>query len=101
MTTPRNRSTVLSLLLLVWCARAWGSDQGSIEGSVADPSGAMVTGVAVMARRSGTAALFEATTDHRGLFRLPVLPIGTYEVTAERAAPSSADSASSSRPPPP
>ncbi len=60
-------------------------NEGSVEGIVTDPSGATVPGVSLQARNLETAATLTATTNQDGLFRFPVLPVGTYELVAERA----------------
>jgi len=55
--------------------------RGSIEGTVRDASGAVLPGVLVEAR-STAGATATATTDARGQYRFPALPVGTYSVTA-------------------
>ncbi len=57
--------------------------QGSIEGRVTDPSGAVVAGAAVQARNLGTSVVYSTSSDRHGWFRFLVLPPGTYEVQAE------------------
>ena len=60
------------------------SPAGSIQGVVSDPSGAPAEAT-VTARLIETGRVFEATTDVEGLYRLPVLPVGRYEITASAA----------------
>src|SRR5205809_5533907 len=55
---------------------------GAIQGTVTDESGAVLPGVAVTIRNQGTGVVRETRTDPVGLFRAPLLPVGTYEVTA-------------------
>jgi hypothetical protein len=55
---------------------------GSISGTVLDASRAGIPGAVVTARNEGTGATREAVTDGVGRYALPLLPIGTYTVTA-------------------
>ena len=55
---------------------------GSIEGIVSDPSGAVVPGTAVRIQHFATGATLMTTTNNQGLFWFPVVPVGTYELTA-------------------
>jgi carboxypeptidase family protein len=54
--------------------------QGSISGTVADPTGAAVAGATVTATSRGTGQASSTTTDSAGLFRLSLLPVGSYEL---------------------
>src|SRR5262249_12044533 len=54
--------------------------KGSISGTVVDPQGAVVSGAAVQAKNVETGAVFSTTSDNSGLFRLNLLPAGTYNV---------------------
>ncbi|MBV9073853.1 MAG: TonB-dependent receptor [Acidobacteria bacterium] len=56
---------------------------GSIEGSVTDPTGAVIVGASVVARSVTAGAAFKTTTDNDGLFRVLVLEVGTYELRIE------------------
>lgn len=55
---------------------------GAIEGTVTDESGAVLPGATVTVRHQATGILRETSTDGSGVFRAPLLPVGTYEVTA-------------------
>ena len=55
---------------------------GAIEGTVTDESGAVLPGVAVTIRNQATGITRETTTDGSGVYRAPLLPVGTYEVAA-------------------
>ena len=68
-------------LALVWCIPSVGQvGKGSISGSVLDPQGAVVSGAQVKAKNVETGVVFTSTTDNAGLYRLNLLPIGTYNV---------------------
>ncbi len=73
-------------LALVWCIPSIGQViKGSISGSVTDPQGAVVSGAQVKAKNIETGVVFPTTSDSAGLYRLNLLPVGTYNV--EIAAP--------------
>lgn len=76
-------SVCLLTILISVPAMSQGGNQGSIEGTVLDQSGAMVSGASVTAINMETGAKFTSTTGTEGFFRLPVLPVGTYEVNVE------------------
>lgn len=56
---------------------------GAIEGTVTDPSGAMVPGAQVTAKNIATGLARVTTTDTAGYYRFPALPVGEYDVTLE------------------
>ncbi|HTK39134.1 MAG TPA: carboxypeptidase-like regulatory domain-containing protein, partial [Pyrinomonadaceae bacterium] len=56
---------------------------GQIEGVVTDSNGAAVPNATVTGRNIGTGAERTVTTDDSGVYRLPLLPLGTYRVTVE------------------
>jgi hypothetical protein len=58
------------------------SATGEIQGTIVDPSGAVLPGVAVSIVNTATGATREVVTDTDGLFAAPGLPVGPYEVTA-------------------
>ncbi|HEY0875880.1 MAG TPA: TonB-dependent receptor [Vicinamibacterales bacterium] len=75
-------ATLMALLIVagVWPAAAQET-RGSIEGVVKDASGGVLPGVTVEARNQ-SGATSTAVTDERGFYRFPVLPVGTYTITA-------------------
>lgn len=68
--------------MLVLALPGWSQsgDEGSIEGTVTDPTGAVIPGVKLEARNLEISAVSKATTNEFGIFRFLVLPIGSYEV---------------------
>jgi hypothetical protein len=80
------RAVFAFLLSLSLSASALAQSQaanGSIEGTVADPSGAVLPGVTVTVTNKDTGALRAVITNEAGLYRAPLLPLGAYTVTAE------------------
>lgn len=57
----------------------------SLSGTIMDPAGAVVPNVKVTATNLGRNVTFETSTDPRGHYVLPDLPIGPYAVQAEAA----------------
>ncbi len=55
---------------------------GAIEGTVTDQSGAILPGVSVLVRNTATGVTRETQSDSSGLYRAPLLSVGSYEVTA-------------------
>jgi carboxypeptidase family protein len=73
-------------LVVVWCLPSFGQViKGSISGSVVDPQGAVVPGAQVKVKNIETGVVFPTSSDSAGLFRLNLLPVGTYtvEVTSQ------------------
>src|SRR3982751_5257682 len=56
---------------------------GAIEGTVSDASGGVLPGVTVTITNVDTGAERSVTTNERGLYRAPLLPLGKYRVIAE------------------
>ena len=56
---------------------------GTIEGTVKDEQGALLPGVTVTVTSLDTGDIRVVVTNERGLYRAPLLPLGTYKVTAE------------------
>src|SRR5258706_10244667 len=56
---------------------------GSIQGTVTDPSGATVGGASVTGRNLDTGLTQRTTTTNAGIYSLPNLPPGRYSVTVE------------------
>ncbi len=56
---------------------------GQIEGVVTDSSGAAVPNAAITVRNIETGTERSVKSDEAGVYRAPLLPLGTYRVTAE------------------
>jgi hypothetical protein len=87
MTLNRIRLGMLCLTLLTLglCSAtvalyAQTSTQGSIAGTIMDPSGAVVGVAAVTIHNMGTNAEIKLTTDGSGFYKAPLLEPGTYSV---------------------
>src|SRR5215469_7226907 len=72
---------VVTAALLPWRAALGQVDTGNINGTVRDPSGAVVVGADVTARNVATGAVRATKTGNVGQYNLRGLPVGTYEIT--------------------
>ena len=61
------------------------SATGSIEGSIVDQSAAVMPGVTITVVQMATGFTRSTTSDDNGLFRILLLPVGVYDVTADLA----------------
>src|SRR5262245_20084369 len=81
------RTACMLSLLLVLASPIFLSAQyttASLGGTVQDPSGAMLTGAQVTVRNTDTGFTQTTQTDASGAFLFSRLPIGNYELRAER-----------------
>jgi outer membrane receptor protein involved in Fe transport len=104
MTRPRKSSlqTALTALALLAAAlllpppgAAWAQQAATatVEGVVTDPQGAVVPNVKITVTSNETGLTREAATDESGVYRVPLLPPGTYKLAAQGSgfAPLNAD----------
>jgi len=56
---------------------------GQIEGTITDNSGGAVPNATVVIKNTQTGTTRTVTTDNSGVYRAPLLPLGTYQVTVE------------------
>jgi hypothetical protein len=77
-------SVLMGTLLLTLMTPLYSQlDRGSITGTVADTTGAVVPSVQVVIRNNETAATYRIVTTDAGQYRMPNLPIGSYSVVIE------------------
>lgn len=65
----------------VSAAVAQQNPTGTLQGTVLDPSGAVITGASVSVTNTATGTAFNAASESNGRFVVPNLPTGTYNVT--------------------
>lgn len=73
------------LLFIVLAQYSFGQATGTISGIVADPSGSPVPGANVLATNVGTSLTRSVTTDNSGTFTIPLVPVGTYQVSVNHS----------------
>jgi Carboxypeptidase regulatory-like domain/TonB dependent receptor len=80
------RAFFVALLSAVLASPAFAQSQaanGAIEGTVKDASGGVLPGVTVTITNTDTGTERVVVTNEVGLYRAPLLPLGTYRVVAE------------------
>ncbi len=65
-------------------AKSWGEAGGSVSGTVKDASGAVISNAAVTATNVDTGARERVTTNERGFYSFPELPVGCYDIAIEK-----------------
>jgi len=81
-----GKRLLVSLLVLPLLGGVlWAQGTATITGSVKDTSGAVIPGTAITAKNLETGLTRAAETDESGNYRLEALPVGPYEVGAEKA----------------
>src|SRR6266699_788682 len=55
----------------------------NIVGTVKDPTGAVLPGVSMTVKNTGTGLTRQIVTNETGDYTVPLLPIGNYEISAE------------------
>ena len=73
--------TVLGLAAFLACPLLGQSNQGSITGTVTDPTGAVIPNANISAKNKATGVTAQTVSTSAGSYNLPQLPIGTYDVT--------------------
>jgi hypothetical protein len=72
-------------VFLLCASTAYAQYGASIEGTVTDKAGAVVSGATVTATNQATSVTRNTVTGNSGFYRIPGLTPGTYTVTAEAA----------------
>ena len=76
-------SALMSIVLAAPAVAQSTAANGAIEGIVSDSSGGVLPGVTVTVFHIETGTERSTVTNEKGLYRAPLLPLGTYRVTAE------------------
>lgn len=77
-----GKRTELAVLLFFFMAvgLVFASITGSISGVITDPSGAVMSDATITATNTQTGIKFTVTSDSKGFYILPSLPVGTYNL---------------------
>ncbi len=77
----RSLQRLLTLVCLSAATVAWAQvDRGTITGTVSDSSGAVIPQTTVFVRNTATGARYTGITDTAGVYSIPNLPVGRYDV---------------------
>ncbi|HLV88378.1 MAG TPA: TonB-dependent receptor [Candidatus Sulfotelmatobacter sp.] len=77
----RHLLGTLFIFVLLAASLSAQTFRGAINGTVTDPSGAVVTGASVRATNTGTGVTLNAVTTSSGEFSFQDLPLGTYKIS--------------------
>ncbi len=72
------------LALCIFAIPLLAQDRAAINGTVTDPSGAIIAGAPVELKAAATGLHRTAVTNERGLFELIPLPVGSYSITISK-----------------
>jgi Carboxypeptidase regulatory-like domain len=78
-------STLLLVLVVVSSSNAWAQFTSGIEGTVTDPTGAVLSGATVTIKNDETGATQTVQTQESGYFRFTTLPSAAFTVSAAAA----------------
>ncbi|HXN46006.1 MAG TPA: TonB-dependent receptor [Bryobacteraceae bacterium] len=76
---------VFLFVLGVLALPTWAQDRTAINGTVTDPSGAVVPNVKVELKCPATGLSRETVTGGTGIYEFPALPIGSYNIVMSKA----------------
>src|SRR5215831_14656547 len=71
-------------LILLFTSALYGQFGSGIQGTVADPTTALIPGARIVATNLDTGVSREATTSEEGVYRIPSLSPGAYKVSASK-----------------
>ena len=80
---PVGLIAALALLTPAWSFAQSNAINGTIEGTLKDSTGGLMPGVTVTIRNLDNGAEAIKVTNEQGLYRAPLLSLGTYRVSAE------------------
>ena len=80
----RARLVLASLLVLAASPSVWAQATGTINGRVVDQADAVLPGVTINLKNVETGATRSTVTNEQGVYSVPALERGTYEIV-ERA----------------
>jgi hypothetical protein len=79
------RSAMFALLLALGSSATAQHIRGALDGTVADPNGAVLSGAKVSVKNDATSAEVRVTSNDRGYFNVQNLEAGVYTVTVEQS----------------
>jgi outer membrane receptor protein involved in Fe transport len=84
-TTALFRATLCALFLLSLGATAHAQFRSGLQGTVADPNGAVVPEATITLKNNETGRTAQTTSSSEGFYRFSELPPGNYTLTVEKA----------------
>jgi Carboxypeptidase regulatory-like domain len=78
-----KKALFVTVGLISSCMLLWSAAGGSISGTVADASGAVIPGVHIVVKNTAQGIETKTTSNSKGAYRFSALPVGRYDLTAE------------------
>lgn len=75
---------IVSVLCLGYCAGVFAQATSQISGTVKDASGGVIAGAEVTVTQTATGVSRTATSDANGVYSLPSLPLGPYQMQVKK-----------------
>ena len=82
-TFARPVALLLTTILLLTLPSLWALAAGTLSGILTDPSGAIIPHASVTVVNRSLKSEFKATSDAKGFYSFPALPVGHYDLTIE------------------
>src|SRR5438552_5003550 len=80
-----SRALLFILLLQLAAVTLWAQvDKATINGTVTDPSGAVIVGASVTVTNMETGTRFTGESNGAGIYRVSALPVGTYSIEYQK-----------------
>lgn len=76
-------SSVIAVILMGLPVNLFAASDGSVSGTVSDPTGAVIAGAHVTLDSTASKSEYTSVTDGEGMYSFPALPVGHYNVTIE------------------
>src|SRR6266852_1706222 len=77
--------TAFGAFLFILQTVVWAATTGTISGTLTDPSGAVIPSATVIVTNTAQGVMNKTTTDAKGIYTFPSLPVGTYNLKVEQA----------------
>ena len=86
---PQYRALIQLLFVIILGAfsttASWAQDDAAIRGTLSDATGSAIAGGTVRIKNLETGSLRILSTDDSGRYEAPALPVGAYDVSAEKS----------------
>ncbi len=84
---PRKKGCVwvVGVAISLFALVSWAAANGSISGTLRDPSGSVVPGATVRLVHTALQSEFNAVSNGQGFYSFPALPVGRYDLTIQAA----------------
>jgi len=80
-----KQAGMVAALALLSASFLWAFAGGSLSGVVEDPTGAVIEGAKLTLVNTGLKTQFQTTSDSKGFYSFPALPVGKYDLTIAAA----------------